>query len=87
MIERGRKLEEGVKLGREPVLGAQPQQEAGLEEGWAASHWVVGLGLLGVSLTAAPLTPPACTCHPRGLASQSQPGFWNRVTDSSALIK
>lgn len=33
MIERGRKLEEGVKLGREPVLGAQPPQEAGLEEG------------------------------------------------------
>lgn len=24
MIERGRKLEEGVKLGREPVLGPQP---------------------------------------------------------------
>lgn len=68
MIERGRKLEEGVKLGREPVLGAQPPQEAGLEEGRAASHWVVGLGLLGVSLTAAPLTPPACTCHPRGVS-------------------
>ena len=45
MIERGRKLEEGGKLGREPVCGAQPQQEAGLEEGRAASHRVVRLGL------------------------------------------
>lgn len=68
MIERGRKLEEGGKLGREPVCGAQPQQEAGLEEGRAASHRVVRLGLSGVSLTAASPASPARNCHPRGLS-------------------
>lgn len=67
MIERGRKLEEGGKLGREIVFRGLPPQERGLEESGCLTPGG-RFGVCGGLTDCGTPVPPARTCRPRRLS-------------------